>query len=112
MLKSKMPALYIQPGSCIMFTENSGFDKNLSLIFLRDSVLNKYLFPQVEDMNDVEIDDMFACLLLCAVLDQNSTKIKRRREFWRQNKPPHGLKLESRYLSITGETLSENIAIF
>ena len=33
---------------------------------------------------DIGTDDFVACLLLCAVLDPTSPKIRRRREFWRQ----------------------------
>lgn len=49
---------------------------------------------------DIDTDDFISCLLLCAVLDPTSPKIRRRREFWRQNRPVNNLKLDSKYLSI------------
>jgi len=57
---------------------------------------------------DIDTDDFIACLLLCAVLDPTSPKIRRRREFWRQNRPANSLKLDSKYLSIgVNPTLSQ-----
>lgn len=57
---------------------------------------------------DIDTDDFIACLLLCAVLDPTSPKIRRRREFWRQNRPANSIKLDSKYLSIgVNPTLSQ-----
>ena len=94
--------------SRINTTLTSPFLQDKSQKKVKENETNAEAEEEEDLVPDIDTDDFIACLLLCAVLDPTSPKIRRRREFWRQNRPANSLKLDSKYLSIgVNPTLSQ-----